>query len=123
MPLAHLLGRRRVSVATRDGASFIGLLEGIVWVQSPGRLTPVLEVVDASDGPVLLERDDIARIDGHPQCGSRHEIAALVAESIEGCHLDEGDERHWDVPLGAHECLEVTVRRVRRPCQPVGPPY
>lgn len=119
IPLAVLSHARRLHLTVTDGRDLVGELDWVYWRRDSGT-RPVLEV-SVGDEVTLLDPSEVAEVEVVSSAPSAALVAALVSSGIEGWrHLPVGDEHYWDLVVGDHDLLEVTVKRTRLPCQPVG---
>jgi len=117
-PFADLEVHRRVRVRFSDGRLAEGAL-GLAYQQTgDGRYERVLEVEDG-DTVALSRFADVAQVEILSSTVSTRDLAQMAAEWIEKpSTIPLGDEVYYDVPIGSHEWLEVTIKRSRIACGP-----
>lgn len=117
MPLAVLSHARHVRLRATDGRNFVGQLDWAYWRRGT-TARPILEMVDGETS-ALLEPADVAQVERTDSPLSPETVADLVWGGVRDWrHLPVGDEHYWDLVVGSHDLLEVTVKRTRLPCQP-----
>jgi hypothetical protein len=118
-PLAVLAQSRRLRLTLNDGRRLEGELDWAYW----RRGTDVDRVLELSDQQevTLLDVHEVSTVEViSPPLRPVH-LLALVTESIENWRgLLLGEQQYWDVLVGDHQLLEVSIKRSRLTCQPVG---
>ncbi|MDR7252778.1 hypothetical protein J2X46_001763 [Nocardioides sp. BE266] len=116
--LADLEMHRRVRVTLVDGITAEGAIGLIFHRRGDGPPEPVLEVED-DDFVLTSPPAGVRSVEVLSSTITTRELAGLAAQWIEQpSSIPLGDEVYWDVPLGSHELLEVTIKRSRVTCAP-----
>lgn len=85
-----------------------------------GGLEPLLEV-ENGEFVVTSPPDGVRSVEVLSSMVSMGELAQLAAQWIERpSSIPPGDEVYWDVPIGSHELLEISIKRTRVSCTPGG---
>lgn len=119
-PLADLERHRRVRVTLVDGVAAEGALGLAFQSRGDGSRELVLEVEDV-DSVLISPPAEVASVEVLSHTVTKRHLAEMAARWIEHpSSIPLGDEAYWDIPLGSHELLEVTVKRTRMSCSPGG---
>ncbi|MDP5185056.1 hypothetical protein QOZ88_20685 [Blastococcus sp. BMG 814] len=108
----------RVALETTGGQR----IEGRPWllhtVETPTGKSAEVEVEqdDGTDVPILVS--DIATVSVVPQDHLQESIATVQRTIRNPGGVPEGEPVEWLVPVGEHEELEISIRRLVRPCAP-----
>lgn len=116
-PLAVLAHARRVHLRTIDGRDLVGELDWAYWHRDSA--TSLVLDVSVGETSTLLSPAEVAQVEVVSWSPSIEYVADAAAAGIKAWrHLPVGDEHYWDLVVGHHDLLEVTVKRTRLPCQP-----